>query len=207
MRTNEKITQLYKELQGANIDEYVSKKNTGTKALDYLSWGAAVDFFTKGCQALGLDWDYTQQFVDMKERGSMVVTTITVTDQEDGTTVEKRMVLPCYTASFQAAKDADVVVINKTNMRCLVKCMTLFGLGLKLYMKDYSELDNVLTKTEKEQKNTQLIDKAHQNIKELLDELPAETDTSKYDRYAEETDIIKLRAIYAEIKNMYFGGK
>jgi hypothetical protein len=59
MTLQEKIQNLYTELQGANIKEFTSKKNTGRSLLDYLSWGAAVDFFTKGCHKLNLDWKYT----------------------------------------------------------------------------------------------------------------------------------------------------
>ena len=76
MTTQEKIQSLYQELQGANIDQYVNKKNTGRVVLDYLSWGAAIDYFTKGCHTLGLDWTYDHRFVDMGARGAMVTTVI-----------------------------------------------------------------------------------------------------------------------------------
>lgn len=202
MTLQEKIQRLYIELQGANIDKYVDQKSTGKITLDYLSWGAAVDFFTKGCHQFGLDWTYCHRFIDMGARGSFVETTITITDPENGDQIEKTMALPCMTLTNQAAKEADVMVINKTQMRCLVKCMTLFGLGLKLYLKDFSELDNVkmasATKDEQEKK----IATMKERIKAMLDKVDPATDTSAFARYADSTDINELTNIGIAVKKL-----
>ena len=184
MTLQEKIEKLYTELQGSNIKEFTSKKDTGRNKLDYLSWGAAVDFFTKGCHKLNLDWTYSHKFVDMGSRGSFIETTITIMDSENGDTVEKTMTLPCMTITNQAAKDADVTVINKTQMRCLVKCMTLFGLGLSLYMKDFSELDEVkLATAAREEENAKKLADYKARFKLLLDQLKEGTDTSAFADY------------------------
>ena len=184
MTLQEKIEKLYTELQGSNIKEFTSKKDTGRNKLDYLSWGAAVDFFTKGCHKLNLDWTYSHKFVDMGSRGSFVETTITIMDSENGDTVEKSMALPCMTITNQAAKDADVTVINKTQMRCLVKCMTLFGLGLSLYLKDFSELDEVkLATAAREEENAKKLADYKVRFKLLLDQLKEGTDTSAFADY------------------------
>lgn len=205
MTTQEKIQKLYIELQGANIKEFVSKKN-GPLKLDYLSWGAAVDFFTKACHQLGMDWTYSHQFIDMGTRGSMCSTTITVIDPENGDTVEKTMSLQCMTASMQAAKDADVNIINKTNMRSLVKCMTLFGLGMELYLKDYSELDEVRTKTQVEQVKIDKTIKYKNRIKELLAKLKPTTDASEFAGYESIEDIKTLENIGRAITEMLHKG-
>ena len=202
MTLQEKIQKLYAELQGANIDKYVDKKNTGRITLDYLSWGAAVDFFTKGCHQFGLDWTYSHQFVDMGARGAFVNTTITIYDAENGDTVEKTMTLPCMTLTNQAAKDADVMVINKTQMRCLVKCMTLFGLGLKLYLKDFSELDDVKLASATKADQDKKIATMKERIKAMLDGLDPTVDTSAFAKYAEIDDVEKLTAMGVALKKI-----
>lgn len=193
MTLQEKIEKLYTELQGSNIKEFTSKKDTGRNKLDYLSWGAAVDFFTKGCHKLNLDWTYSHKFIDMGSRGSFVETTITIMDSENGDTVEKTMTLPCMTITNQAAKDADVTVINKTQMRCLVKCMTLFGLGLSLYLKDFSELDEVkLATAAREEENAKKLADYKARFKLLLDQLKEGTDTSAFADYESVDDLDTL---------------
>lgn len=202
MTLQEKIQRLYVELQGANIDKYVDQKSTGKITLDYLSWGAAVDFFTKGCHQFGLDWTYFHRFVDMGARGSFVETTITISDAENGDQIEKAMALPCMTLTNQAAKEADVMIINKTQMRCLVKCMTLFGLGLKLYLKDFSELDNVkMASATKEEQDKKIIT-MKERIKAMLDKVDPATDTSAFAKYAECNDTTELTNIGIAVKKL-----
>lgn len=202
MTTQEKIQKLYAELQGANIKEYTNQKNTGRTVLDYLSWGAAVDFFTKGCHQFGLDWTYEHQFVDMGARGCVVNTTITVMDAENGETVEKMMSLPCMTLTNQAAKDADVMVINKTQMRCLVKCMTLFGLGLSLYLKDFSELDEVKLASATQKEKEDKIKLMKEKIKAILDKLDPTVDASAFAKYNDCDDVAQLTAIGIAAKKL-----
>ena len=202
MTLQEKIQRLYIELQGANIDKYIDQKSTGKITLDYLSWGAAVDFFTKGCHQFGLDWTYCHRFIDMDARGSFVETTITITDAENGDQIEKTMALPCMTLTNQAAKEADVMVINKTQMRCLVKCMTLFGLGLKLYLKDFSELDNVKMASATKEEQEKKIATMKERIKAMLDKVDPATDTSAFAKYADSTDIAELTNIGIAVKKL-----
>ena len=203
MTLQEKLEKLYIELQGANIEKYVDKKDTGRKVLDYLSWGAAIDFFTKGCHQFGLDWTYDHEFVDMGARGSFVNTVITIYDAENGDTIEKRMSLPCMTLTNQAAKDADVMVINKTQMRCLVKCMTLFGLGLKLYLKDFSELDEVKLASATKDEQNKKIALMKEKIKAMLDKIDPTVDTSAFAKYDECDDVAQLTTIGVAVKKLY----
>jgi hypothetical protein len=203
MKTQEKIAKLYTELQGSNIDQYISKKDTGRIKLDYLSWGAAVDFFTKACHALNLDWTYSHEFVDMGARGSFVSTTITILDAENGETVDKTMSLPCMTNTNQAAKDADVTTINKTQMRCLVKCMTLFGLGLSLYLKDFSELDDVKLASEvKQDEYAKQITEIKRRIKVMWEKLDPAIDTAEFNGWESCNDKAKLLEIGKALKKL-----
>lgn len=202
MTTQEKLQKLYIELQGANIEKYIDKKNTGKITLDYLSWGAAVDFFTKGCHQLNLDWNYTHKFIDMGARGSFVETTIEIMDSDNEETITKTMSLPCMTPSNQAAKDADAMIINKTQMRCLVKCMTLFGLGLKLYLKDFSELDEVKMGSETKAEQEKRITTMKERIATLLDKVDPATNTSEFAKYKDCDDPAELTAIGIAVKKL-----
>lgn len=203
MKTQEKIAKLYAELQGSNIEQYINKKDTGRIKLDYLSWGAAVDFFTKGCHGLNLDWTYSHEFIDMGARGSFVSTTITILDAENGETVDKTMSLPCMTNTNQAAKDADVMTINKTQMRCLVKCMTLFGLGLSLYLKDFSELDDVKLASEvKQDEYAKQITEIKRRIKVMWEKLDPAIDTAEFNGWESCNDKAKLLEIGKALKKL-----
>jgi hypothetical protein len=210
MNMQEKLEKLYVTLQGANIDEFIDKKDTGKKVLDYLSWGAAVDFFTKACHELHLDWTYSHELIEYPQgAGFGVKTTITIIDGESPEkettlrplSITKHMTLHCMTASNQAAKGAnfDAVVINKTQMRCLVKCMTLFGLGLKLYLKNFDELDEVKTGKQVVQDRVQ---KFKDRIKELLDSVDPAVDTSAFARYETIDDIKQLEVMGKALKKI-----
>lgn len=202
MKIQEKLEKLYVTLQGANIGEFIDKKDTGKKVLDYLSWGAAVDFFTKACHELHLDWTYSHELIEYpQDAGFAVKTLIVITDGESNETVTKQMTLHCMTASNQAAKGAsfDAAVINKTQMRCLVKCMTLFGLGLKLYLKNFDELDEVKTGKQVVEDRVQ---KFKDRIKELLDSIDPAVDTSAFARYETIDDIKQLEVMGKALKKI-----
>lgn len=202
MKIQEKLEKLYVTLQGANIGEFIDKKDTGKKVLDYLSWGAAVDFFTKACHEQRLDWDDDHQLIEYpNDMGYGDKTTITVYDWDSDATVKKEMILPCMTPSNQAAKGAscDAMTINKTQMRCLVKCMTKYGLGLKLYLKNFDELDEVKTGKQVVEDRVQ---KFKDRIKELLDSVDPAVDTSAFARYETIDDIKQLEVMGRALKKI-----
>lgn len=81
--------------------------------------------------------------------------------------------------------------------------MTLFGLGLKLYLKDFSELDEVklasATKDEQNKKIALMKDK----IKAMLDKIDPTVDTSAFAKYDECDDVAQLTAIGVAVKKLY----
>ena len=138
----------------------------------------------------------------MQSRGAFVETTISIIDAENGETVEKTMALPCMTLTNQAAKDADVMVINKTQMRCLVKCMTLFGLGLKLYLKYFSELEEVRMASAAKDDQAKKIQEFKDRITHLLSTLDPTINTSQYMHYKDSDSIEELTAIGIAVKKL-----
>ena len=206
MTLQEKIQKLYTELQGANIKEFISKKDTGRDKLDYLSWGAAVDFFTKACHKLRLDWDDDHKLIEYpNDMGYGDKTTITVYDWDSDATVKKEMILPCMTPSNKAAKgeSCDAMTVNKTQMRCLVKCMTKYGLGLSLYLKDFSELNEVKTASEIAADQSKRIATMKDRIKALLDDIDPTVDTRAYVKYKDSESIDELTAIGIAVKKLH----
>lgn len=115
----------FEELSKIDISGHVEKKN----GLSYLSWAWAWSEFKKACE----DASYTIRHWDGKPYmhdpgvGYMVETSVTA----DGVTYE--MWLPVMDYRNKAIQEANMMDINKTIMRCLVKNLAMFGLGMCLY--------------------------------------------------------------------------
>ena len=158
---------LFEELYSIDVNKKVEKKN----GLSYLSWAWAWAEFVKRCP----DAKYEIKTFDGKpylfdeKLGYMVFTSITVGNDT------KEMWLPVMDNANKSMKDhpykylvrrwndqkrsyetyektcepASMFDINKTIMRCLVKNISMFGLGLYIYagedlpeQKESNEIDN-----------------------------------------------------------------
>lgn len=141
----------FEELEKIDCSDKIEKRKDGNTELSYLSWAWAWSIFKKKCP----DATYTiKKFQNAKNElvpymyddntGYMVNTEITA----DGITYE--MWLPVMNSANKAMKNipytyktkfngeksveaATMFDINKTIMRCLVKNMAMFGLGLYIY--------------------------------------------------------------------------
>lgn len=138
------------ELLSLNVNDCVDTKKSGGKELSYLSWAYAVEKMTKAYP----NWTYrVKEFNGLpyqfdEKTGYMVWTEITVED------ITKTMWLPVMDGANKAMKDkvyeytvrdhtggtkkkyvdtATMFDINKTIMRCLVKNIAMFGLGLYIF--------------------------------------------------------------------------
>ena len=138
--------ELFEELYRKNLDEYLSKVKGGDGTeLTYLSWAWSWAAIMKICPDATYEvvkFDGLPYVYDPKT-GYMVYTRVTIED----TTHE--MWLPVMNASNKAMKAepykyttkwgektveaATMFDINKTIMRCLVKNLAMFGLGLYIY--------------------------------------------------------------------------
>ena len=136
------LEEVIKKLQHLNVSDKVEKKQN----LSYLSWTYAWDAVLKNCpnatynvvkQENGLPYVYDPN------TGYMVFTKVTI----EGLTHEmwlfvmdganKAMKKDAYTYKTKYAEKtceaASMFDINKTIMRCLVKNLAMFGLGLYIY--------------------------------------------------------------------------
>lgn len=137
---------VFDELNAINVNSHTEKKTSGGTELTYLSWTWAWAEVKKRYP----DANYEiiehdgKPYVFDERTGYMVSTNVTI----DGTT--HMMWLPVmdsnnramkdkpYNITFKTGKTIEVAAatmfdVNKTIMRCLVKNLAMFGLGLYIY--------------------------------------------------------------------------
>ena len=147
---SEIITRKFEELKGLNVNDKVEKRTDGQNELSYLSWSFAWAEFKKVYPTATYrimkfpqpDGTLVPYMFD-KNTGYMVNTVINA----DG--IEYEMWLPVMNSTNKAMRDvaysyktkygektvepASMFDVNKAIMRCLVKNMAMFGLGLYIY--------------------------------------------------------------------------
>lgn len=171
----EKKQTVFERLSAINVNEHVEKKDN----LTYLSWAWAWSETKRACP------DATYKILETEydeALGFMCHTSVTI----EGETLEmwlpvmdgknKSMKKTAYTYSTRFGdKQVDAATtfdINKTLMRCLVKNLAMFGLGIYIYAgEDLPESESV-TKTEAPKK-------AAPPVGEELIELKKDTDNWK----------------------------
>lgn len=146
-------TELFKELNAINVNDKTEKKND----LTYLSWTYAIEQISKSCDDFTYDIEpYTYD----EKLGYMVYTHITINGITkrmwlpvmDGTNHAMKdhpynykvykyykgqkvwnKETNDYETITKVVEPATMMDINKTYMRCLVKNIAMFGLGLYIY--------------------------------------------------------------------------
>ena len=137
---------VFEDLNGLNINGHTEKKKVEGKELTYLSWPWAwAEVKKRYPDAHYTIWKNADglPYTEDPQTGYMVYTSVTI----DGVTHE--MWLPVmnganramkrapydYTTKFgkKSVEAATMMDINKTIMRCLVKNLAMFGLGLYIY--------------------------------------------------------------------------
>jgi hypothetical protein len=110
------------------------------------------------------------------------------------------------TASGKAinVESATMFDINSSIMRCLVKNIAMFGLGLYIYagedLPEISETTLLEKKAEEDEKKIQIM---KDRIKAMLDKIDPTVDTSMFAHYEENNNIEQLTAIGMAIKKIY----
>lgn len=141
------MTNVFNKLRELNVNERVEKK----EGLSYLSWAWAWDTFKVNCPDATYEVVKTANGLPYfeSEAGAMVYTKVTASGEThemwlpvmDGK--NKAMKSVAYTYSVrdwktkqQVEKTVDAFTmfdVNKTIMRCLVKNLAMFGLGIYIY--------------------------------------------------------------------------
>jgi len=116
----------FKELYGINVEKNVEKKGR----FKYLSWAHAWKWFVEqypNATYEVLKDESNNCYFGNKDTGYMVYTKVTAGD------LTHEMWLPVMDHNNKAIKSPDMMAINKAVMRCLVKNLAMFGLGLYIY--------------------------------------------------------------------------
>lgn len=210
MTENTKELNIFEKLCEIDCSKYIEKKN----GLSYLSWTYAWKEFKKVYSDAVYEithWDGRPYLFD-PDLGYMVETTITAGGET------RSMWLPVMNSANKAMKNlpyqiktssgkvlnveaATMFDINTSIMRCLVKNIAMFGLGLYIYAgEDIPELSDV-TKAEKQaEEQTKKIQAMKDRIAELLNKIDPSVDVSKFAKYKDSNSIEELTAIGIELK-------
>ena len=148
-----KETDIFTKLYQIDVRPYLFKKNK----FDYLPWAVALKLLMENYP--NASWKNILQTREIKTDGGLVKMTVPYfydpvvgglaveTEVSIGNLV-KRETLPVIDYRNKIVKDPDWMAINTAQKRCLVKNISLFGLGLKVYegihncSEDYNEPEN-----------------------------------------------------------------
>lgn len=145
------VTSMFEKLSNINVNDKIEKKKSGGTELTYLSWTYAWSEFKKAypnatyeiVKYVDKDGNMLPYMYD-ENTGYMVTTKVTADD------LTYEMWLPVMDSNNRAMKrdpykiitkaGKEIIVtpatmfdVNKTIMRCLVKNLAMFGLGLYIY--------------------------------------------------------------------------
>lgn len=116
--------EVWKTLSSVNVNDKVEKKN----GLSYLSWAWAWQTLMEHYPESSFEMHSEKFFPD----GTAEVG-VTVTVKKDDKSISRYMWLPVIDHRNKAIQNPNSFDINKNKMRCLVKCLGMFGLGLYIY--------------------------------------------------------------------------
>ena len=131
---------VFERLSAINVNEHVEKK----KDLSYLSWAWAWSEVKRACPDASYKVGETEcMTIGGETIGFMCHTTVTIEGETlemwlpvmDGANKSMKNVSYTYSTRFgdKTVEAATTFDINKTMMRCLVKNLAMFGLGLYIF--------------------------------------------------------------------------
>lgn len=147
------MARVWADLSAINVNDHVQKKGN----LSYLSWSWAWStLMSKYPESYYV-------FQDNRTENGTVMVECVLTIHEGEEVATRSMWLPVMDHRNKAIVDPDTRAISDTRMRCLVKCLAMFGLGFYIYAGED------IPQAEKEALD-QPIDKAQaQRLNEMLD--------------------------------------
>jgi hypothetical protein len=130
----DKYGAIWRTLTGIDLSGIIIKKPTAG-APEYLSWGDAWGLVMQNYPGASFRFHRSDKRYEGDEvfealNGSAEVRCTVCIDG-----VTREMWLPVMDHKFKAVVDPDARDVSDAKMRCLVKCLALFGLGHSLYAK------------------------------------------------------------------------
>lgn len=210
--TEKKELTAFEKLYERNVNEYTEKKN----GLTYLSWIYAWKEFKKTYPNATYEithWDGKPYLFD-ENLGYMVETTVSTGDEKHSmwlpvmnstNKAQKHIAYEIKTASGKiiTVEPATMFDINTTIMRCLVKNIAMFGLGLYIYAgEDLPELSETTVAEKKAEEIAKKISVMKEKIKGLLNQIDPVVDTSQFKGYESIDDVETLTNIGIALKKI-----
>jgi len=156
------MARVWADLSAINVNDHVQKKGQ----LSYLSWTWAWSTLMSKYPESYYVFDDRKQ-----DDGSMMVECVLTVHQGEEVAT-RTMWLPVMDHKNKAIINPDTRAVSDTRMRCLVKCMAMFGLGFYIYAGEDIP-------TAEKEAQSQPIDKA--KAKELRDMIKhSESDLEKF---------------------------
>lgn len=144
------MARVWADLSEINVNEHVQKKGN----LSYLSWTWAWStLMSKYPESYYV-------FQDHRAENGTVMVECVLTIHEGEEVATRTMWLPVMDYKNKSIVDPDTRAISDARMRCLVKCMAMFGLGFYIYAGED------IPQTEKPEKNAVITEA---QAKELFD--------------------------------------
>ena len=123
---------IWEQLSKVDVSDHVEKKGN----LSYLSWawawGTLMDYYPES-QFEFKDWDGSPAHIGKDGTASVECTIFIDLNTEGEEPVARTMWLPVMDHRNKAIQNPDSLAISNAKMRCLTKCIALFGLGHYLY--------------------------------------------------------------------------
>jgi len=157
------MARVWADLSAINVNDHVQKKGN----LSYLSWTWAWStLMSKYPESY-----YVFQDNRMENGAVMVECVLTIHEGEEVAT--RTMWLPVMDHKNKAIIDPDTRAISDSRMRCLVKCLAMFGLGFYIYAgEDIPQAEaEALTQPidqAQAQRINEMLDYAGQDVKKFL---------------------------------------
>lgn len=213
-KSSEKQLTKFEKLCELNVNSHCETKSNGSKDLTYLSWTWAWKYFkTEYPDATYIvkHWDGVPYHYD-PNLGYMCETEITAGGETygmwlpvmDGANKAQKAEAYTYTTKSgeKTVQAATMFDINTTIMRCLVKNMAMFGLGLYIYSgEDIPELSETTKAIEKDKHLGALKTRVKTRLDALIKKCP-ELNLEEFSKYAEETDEEKVLNIGIALKKI-----
>lgn len=146
--------EVWETLSKIDVSEHVEVKGNGNYKLTYLSWAWAWDVFMKHFPQAEYEWGEVRYFGTPEGNTAEVSCSITIKNGENSLT--RIMTLPVMdkASKTNASKiDPSSRDISDAKMRCLVKCIAMFGLGHYIYAGEDLPEGTVKTDAERVQRH------------------------------------------------------
>ena len=179
---------IWATLSQVDVSDRIEKKGD----LSYLSWawawGTLMEHYPQA------EYSFQEPAEAQKDGSVMVYCTVTI----DG--LSRQMWLPVMDFKNQEISNPDTVQVNKAKMRCLVKCLAMFGLGHYIYAGEdlpSAEADKAAEQMKQELNPPKMNDETHAEIVKLMASTKA--DEQEFLKYFKVESISDLTQAHAEI--------